>query len=224
MIALAFALLLAADASAADPLAKVPASLRTGPEGKALTGDQTKKLAKGEILVALMETPGNPVKKGVAVAVVDAEPAKVFATCGDYEGFPEFMPYVVKTTVDSREGKTATVSYFLEFPLNIGNRNYQLNLVDGTRPVDGLDIYASDWTYTGKGNITDTSGSWEIAPWGDGTKSLVRYTVFTDPGGSFPNWVKNAAASTAIPKVIKSVRARVASPKAKAPVAQQASK
>lgn len=218
MIALAFVTLLAA--ANADPYSKVPASLAVGPEGKALDDSQKKKLAKGDILVELIDTPDNPVKKGVAVAVVDAPPAKVFATCGDYEHFPDFMPYVVKTAVDEREGNKTTVSYWLEFPLNIGNRNYQLALVDGKRAVDGIEIYASDWTYTGKGNIKDTTGSWEIAPYGDGSKSLVRYTVFTDPGGSFPNWVKNAAASTAIPKVLKAVRTRVASKNAKEPPAE----
>lgn len=206
-----------------DPLAGVPASLRVGPSGKPLQAEDVARLGKGEILTALIDDPGNPVKKGVAVAVVDATPEAVFATVGDYEHFTDFMPYIDKAVVDKREGHTSTVSYWLSFPLNIGNRHYQLEVVDGKRAVDGVVVYASDWKYTGTGNITDTTGSWEIAPWGDGKRSFVRYVCFTDPGGSLPTWMKNMAASSAIPKVLKAVRARVASPKAKAFVPVQTS-
>lgn len=215
----AAAILLSASGSpavAADPLAGVPVSLRVGPAGKALQADEVVRLGKGEILAALIDDPANPVKKGVAIGVVDAPPEKVFATVGDYEHFTDFMPYIQKAVVDKRDGPTSTVSYWLAFPLNIGNRHYQLEVVDRKRTVDGVAIYASDWKYTGTGNITDTTGSWEIAPWGDGKKSFVRYVCYTDPGGSLPTWMKNMAASSALPKVMKAVRNRVASPQAKA--------
>lgn len=214
----------------ADLLSKVPSSLRVDPEGKAIDPSEMSKLKNGGVLSALIDIPDNPVKKGVAVGIVDATPGKVFATIGDYEHFKDFMPYVTKTVVDSQEAYSETgrpslskakVSYWLEFPLNIGNRNYQLELVDGPKLVDGLPVYASEWTYTKVGNLVDTSGSWMIAPWGDGSKSLVRYTVFTDPGGSFPTWVKNMAASSAIPKVIAAVKKRVASKDAAKAAADQ---
>lgn len=205
-----------AAAQAADPLARVPPSLRVGPTGKPLQADEIARLGKGEILTALLDDPQNPVKKGVAVAVVDAPPPKVFATVGDYEHFADFMPYIDKVVIDGRDGALSTVSYWLKFPLNIGNRQYQLRVKDGTREVDGVSIHASDWTYTGVGNIKDTTGSWEIAPFVDGTRSFVRYVCFTDPGGSLPTWMKNMAASSALPKVMKAVRTRVASPQAKA--------
>jgi hypothetical protein len=210
-------------ALAQDPLAGVPPSLRVGPTGKALQKDEIARLGKGEILTALIDDPANPVKKGVAVGVVDGPPEKVFATVGDYEHFTDFMPYIEKAVVDKRDGRTSTVSYWLAFPLNIGNRHYQLEVTDGQRAVDGVHVYASDWKYTGTGNITDTTGSWEISPWGDGKRSFVRYVCFTDPGGSLPTWVKNMAASSALPKVMKAVRSRVASPQARAYVPTPAS-
>ncbi len=215
-------LLLAADpapASTAKPHEKVPVSLRVDAAGKALDEAAFAKLAKGDVLVKLIDNADNPVKKGVAIGVVDAPPEKVYATIGDYENFKDFMPYVVKTVVDERTPEKNTVSYWLEFPMNVGNRNYQLELVDGKKTVDGIEILASDWKYTGKGNIIGTTGSWELSPWGEG-KTLARYTVFTDPGGSFPTWIKNKAAETAMPKVINAVRKRVASPEAKKPAAK----
>lgn len=212
-------LLLAAAPAAANekayPEDAVPLSLKKGPTGEDLTAHEVNRLKKGNVLHALIDVDENPVKKGVAIAVIDAPPAKVFATIGDYENFKDFMPYVAKTKVDAREGNVTTVSYWLEFPLGLSGRNYQLELTDGKKTVDGMEIYASDWKYTGKGNIIDTTGSWELSPWGDGTKTLARYTVFTDPGGSFPTWIKNKAAATALPKVLEAVRDRVKSPKAK---------
>ena len=203
---------------APDKLAHVPSSWRVGPEGTPLDASALKTLDGGDILSALIEIPGNPVKKGVAIGIVDGSPAKVLATCSDFEHFPEFMPYIAKITVDERKDRTATVSYWLEFPLGIGNRNYQLALSMAAKEIDGEKVYASEWTYTGKGNIKDTTGSWEIAPYGDGTRSFVRYTVVTDPGGSLPNWAKNKAASVALPKVVKRVQDRVKSKDAAKPV------
>lgn len=196
-----------------SPEDAVPLSLKKGPTGENLTAKELKKLKEGDVLYALIDNEDNPVKKGVAVAVVEAPPAKVFATIGDYENFKDFMPYVAKTKVDSREPPVTTVSYWLEFPLGLSGRNYQLKLTDGTKQVDGVKVWVSDWVYTGKGNIIDTTGSWEISPWGK-DHSLARYTVFTDPGGSFPTWIKNKAAGVALPKVLNAVRDRVKSPKA----------
>ena len=207
-----------AAAKPAKPIDAVPASLRTDPRGEPLDHDETSQLTDGDVLTALIEVENNPVKKGVAVGIVDAPPAKVFATIGDYPNFKDFMPYVHQTTVDEKDDSTTTVSYVLKFPMGLGGRNYQLKLTDGKTKVDGVDIYRCEWIYTGKGNIVDTTGTWEVAPFGDGTKSFVRYTVFTDPGGNFPNWIKNKASSMALPSVIEAVRDRVKSDKAAPPV------
>ena len=204
---------------AAYPEDAVPLSMRKGPAGDGFTAEDLEELKEGEVLHALIDNEDNPVKKGVALAVIDAEPAKVFATIGDYENFKDFMPYVAKTKVDERAGNETTVSYWLEFPLGLSGRNYQLKLTDGIRMVEGVKVYVSEWFYTGKGNIKDTTGSWEITPWGKG-KSLARYTVFTDPGGRFPTWIKNRAAATALPKVLEAVRDRVKSKDAKAAPAE----
>ena len=224
-IAFVAALLLAVPAVAGDadltvyPEDAVPPSLKLGPAGKSLTAAELKDLKDGEILTALIDVPSNPVKKGIGVAVVDAKPAKVFAQLGDYANLKDFMPYVKKTTVDAVEGNVTTVSFVLEFPLGLAGRNYQLKLTDGPKEYDGVKVLVSEWVYTGKGNIIDTTGQWELAPWGT-DKTLVRYTVFTDPGGSFPNWIKNKASKTALTNVITAVRDRVKSKDAKEPPAE----
>ena len=208
---------LAGPAFAIDPSPEdtVPLSLKKGPTGESLTATDLKALKKMDVLWALIEIPDNPVKKGVAIAVIDAPPAKVFATLGDYENIKDFMPYVAKTVVDERAPPVTTVSFWLEFPLGLSGRNYQLKLTDVSREIDGVQCHVSEWVYTGKGNIIDTTGGWEICPWGK-EQSLARYTVFTDPGGSFPTWIKNKAAGTALPKVLEAVRTRVKSPQARA--------
>lgn len=197
----------------------VPLSLKKGPKGDALTSDELKQLKRGDVVWALIDNADNPVKKGVAIAVIDAKPENVFATLGDYENLKDFMPYVTKTTVDERDGNVTTVSFVLSFPLGISGRNYQLKLTDAPKTIDGVKVYVSEWVYTGKGNIIDTTGAWEISPWGK-DKTLARYTVFTDPGGSFPNWVKNKATGTAMGNVLNAVRERVKSPDARKPPAE----
>jgi hypothetical protein len=209
--------LLAVNAAAPAPLESVPVSLRTNAAGTPLTTTEIAQLESGEVLSTLIEVAGSPVKEGVGILVIDALPAKTFATVTDYEHGPEYLPYVATASVERPEGKIS-LSQSLEFPFGVGNRHYTVNVVELTKLIDGVRVLEQNWTYAGVGNIKDTSGSWQICPWGP-TRTFLRYTVNTDPGGSLPNWVKNSASKIALPKLLKAIRARIVSPKARAAVA-----
>ena len=179
-------------------------------DGKPLSSRDRATLERGELLVQLTAVEGSNVKRAVAVALVDAAPEAVFAVLTDYGNFTRFMPYCEKVEVRKTEADKSTVYFSLDFPWPIGDRHYVLNLTDRKQDVDGQPVYTSSWTYEPKsGNINDATGSWEVRAY-DARRSYVRYTVFTDPGGSIPNWANNAATEVAVPKVINGLRARVA--------------
>lgn len=179
------------------------------PDGKPLNAKGRTELEKGDIFVNLTAIAGSAVKKSVAVALVDAPPESVFAALSDYPNFPAFMPYCKTVTVRKKEGNRSTVYFKLDFPWPIGDRHYELDLVDKQHEIAGKPVYTSTWTYVpGSGNINDSYGSWEVRAY-DATRSFVRYTVFTDPGGTIPNWANNMATEVAVPKVIHGLRKRV---------------
>lgn len=55
------------------------------------------RLAAGEIIVHSAEVPGSAVKKGEAIGVVDASPARVWEVVTDANNFQEFLPRMVRS-------------------------------------------------------------------------------------------------------------------------------
>ena len=181
------------------------------PDGQPIDGNDRKKLESGELVIQLTEVSGTGTKKAVSVGLVNGSPETVIDVLTDYDNFTTFMPYCETVRVQKQEGERSSVYFSLDFPWPIGDRHYVLDLVKQRHDISGLVVYMSEWTYEkGSGNINDSTGSWEVRAYDD-TRAFVRYTVFTDPGGSIPDWAKNAATEIAIPKVFKGLRSRVES-------------
>ncbi|GMV92396.1 MAG: hypothetical protein AMXMBFR82_21740 [Candidatus Hydrogenedentota bacterium] len=187
-----------------------PAIEIAAPDGSPLTDEQRGSLDNGEILVHLSEVADSAVKKATAIAVIDATPDQVIRVLTDYESFPEFMPYCKEVRIDFKDKDRTRARYELDFPWPIGDRHYVLELKSGSESRGDVTVFVNRWTYVpDSGNINDTYGSWEVFLEGP-DRSLVRYTVFTDPGGRVPGWAANVATNVAVPGVIEGVRTRVA--------------
>ena len=197
--------------AAPSVLDEVPAALRTGPTGQPLDAEQSQALLARKTLSQLVDaTDGGP-RPGVAISIIDAPPADVFRVLRDYPHFQDFMPYIKRVNIDEHAGNRWLVSYVVRGPMGIGNRDYQLEVFDEKETVSGLEVLVSRFSFTGKGNIKDTRGTWHLVPINGGRSSFVRYLVRTDPGGSFPGWMKNKIASSGLARVVEAVRKRVAS-------------
>lgn len=197
-------------AAMAMAMAELPAEYTKGPDGAALTEEDYEALEKLKILVHLKEVPGQAVKRARALALLDASPEAVFKVLRDFNTFENFIPYCKEVNVEHQEKDRYRVRFVLDLPWPLGNRHYVLNLVDRHETVEGKPVLVSEWTYIqGSGNINDTYGSWEMLAYGK-DRTLVRYTVFTDPGGKLPTWVRNFSTTIAVPKVIKGLRKEVA--------------
>jgi ribosome-associated toxin RatA of RatAB toxin-antitoxin module len=188
---------------------EVPASLRVDPASVPLSVAQRGDLDARKILAQLVDDHGPEPWPSVAVALIDATPAEVFAVLRDYPNFPSFMPYVSSATIDEHAGKRWVVSYVIKGPLGIGDRHYQMEVFDESEVLDGTTVLISRFVYTGKGDIRTTSGTWHLVPIWGGHTTFVRYEARTDPGGSFTTWLKRKIAVAGLPKVIAAVRKRV---------------
>lgn len=200
------------------------------------TPDQWAVLKKGEIIKWLEKVKGTEVKKGVAVGIVNAPSRDVWAVIHDNNNFIHFMPRLLEsilvdpdaidqakalkfdyTTGDPKElvqflkkhqvdKMTDTTAYFfslLSVPWPATNRWYIIKLEDFV--TSGR--WYQHWTYV-MGNLKTNDGSWELIPL-DNDRTLVTYTVFSDPGGMIPDWIINAGTNQTLPDVIRAVRKRV---------------
>ncbi len=197
---------------------------------------QWKMLKKGEVVKWLEPVKGTEVKKGVAIGIVNASPEDIWAVLHQNNDFKAFMPRTIESilvdpsaipgavalkfdhnTPDPKalikylrqhraEKMTGTTGYFfslLNMPWPLVNRWYIIKLEDFV--TSGR--WFQHWTMV-MGNVKTNNGSWELVPLDKG-RTLVTYTLFTDPGGSVPDFLINLGTNVTLPGVIEAVRKRV---------------
>jgi carbon monoxide dehydrogenase subunit G len=143
-------------------------------------GDE-KKLGKGEILFT-METPS---KDSLPVfqtrGVVDCPPAEVWKVINDYDNLAAIMPGIVEGRVEKVEGN---VVYFYE--------KDHVPVVEDTwyllRCVHDDDNFRKTMSMV-DGSVKSLEAEWALKPFGEG-KTLVQYTLQSDPGFYVPKWVQ----------------------------------
>ena len=199
------------NATAADPpkhVNKHPTFTPTPPDrieaegrkklGKApkLSKEEMKELVKGEVIVReVVADSTDEAKRFEAIGTIDAPPAKVAAFLKNYKDYPKYMPHMEK--IDFKwNGNMATVEQTLKIAFS--TIWYKLNLRH-------YEPYYIEWEYV-YGDIKTTRGFYKFFPYKKGTKTLVQYSVFTDPGLPVPQFVLDMLTKNSLPDVLRAVR------------------
>ncbi len=189
-------------------------------------------LAEGEILVLKLDGGDRNLISGRAVGVVDASIDTVWAVLSDYNNYQQFMPrldvtYMVERGVMdefsmnedwTRSQFESLLSRYRTDELQ-GDGLYFYNVLDIPFPMADLwfllkmvrnpKLYRFSWTMV-YGNMLMNEGSWELMPYStDDSKTLVSYTIFSDPGVYIPNFLESLALRRTLPDTIKNLRERV---------------
>lgn len=185
------------------------------------------------------EKKGSETGEVLMVGVIDGPPSKYFSVVGDYENFPQFMPYMqyVKLLRSEKVNENRTDNYvffYFDTPI-VSTRFYTLKLQDEKNYNGKPDTFRSYWTLEKQGPNRKTpldpdiaphvkggskaietafnEGYWLFEPIDGGKKTKVTYYVWTNPGGSIPDWIANKANTIALPKLMKAIKQRVKDPK-----------
>ena len=169
----------------------------------------------GDLIVYNRPHKDSSIQEYKAVGLIDAPPAAVKAVIEDTDEFPHFMPYVIEARVISRKPDLRITYQRISAPL-VGDRDYTIQIRGETLlGADGGTSYCNKWkaanelgpaAKSGVVRIKMNEGSWLLEPAGDGRQTHATYNIFSDPGGSLPAMVVNAANKTAIPKVFNAIR------------------
>ncbi|MCU0695967.1 MAG: hypothetical protein MUC96_05510 [Myxococcaceae bacterium] len=173
------------------------------------------KLLAGEILVRDAVPTGGKGVASYSFGVVDAPSDEIWAIISNCKLFFQFMPRVKKSWVKTEPGvgEICHVELTMPFPLpDLWS--------DSSHEVreEPKGHYLRAWKMV-RGTYHRNDGSWTIVPFGDGTKSLVVYTVDTDPKMAVPNGLIRLGQNTSLPEVIIRIRQRVTALRAAAPAA-----
>jgi hypothetical protein len=156
---------------------------------------------------------GSPIKEFKAIGDVDAPNRVVYAVIGDFEKYPQFMPYTVECRLIKREGD-AIVGYQRLSPKIVADRDYTLRVRSKSWPVaDGM-TYMNWWTPAnelgpaekpGVVRVKICEGGWLLEPQGpDETRAT--YSVYTDTGGLIPSFLANRVSQVGIVRLFEAVR------------------
>lgn len=173
------------------------------------------RVSESQVTMVDVSRPNTPGKSFAAATVIAAPLAKICATLQDYSGYPAFMPNTESARVSASAADHKLVDMTLKLPMG-KVKKYRLKMAAQTTaqrcqlswklvPWEGLKQEET---------IADTSGAWILTPAADPARTVVSYSVYTDPG-PVPmglGWVVDSMSKDSIPKMIDALRARVAQP------------
>jgi len=197
------------------------------PGGNASAADDgwTVSTRSPEVVVYERARKGSALQEFKAVGVFDAPPEAVKRVIDDVAEYPHFMPYVLEARVISHDGANS-VSYQRISPPVVSDLDYTVHVTCETRPGPGGTCFCNRWEASnelgppekkGIKRVKVTEGSWLLEPEDEGRKTRATYMIFSDSGGSLPNFLKNTASRTAIPKLFKAIEKQAQLPKYRKP-------
>lgn len=156
---------------------------------------------------------GSDIKEIRAVGVIDAPHWVVKNVVDDVGRYKEFMPHTKESKVLRREGGALITYQQIDAPV-VSNRDYTLRQQDQSRRLpDGRIAYKKAWSLAnhlgpppqdGVVRVEVNEGYWLLEDV-DGKKTAATYYLHTNPGGSLPGFVVNAANTRAIPDLFKAI-------------------
>lgn len=184
----------------------------TGPR---VSDAEIKRLDSGEVLTRELAPTGGKGVGAVAFGVVEAPSDEVWPVLRDCQHFWQFMPRTKKSWVKDEPGVGPICHVELKLPFPLPDLWSDTTAIVREEPKGH---YSRVWTMV-RGTYHRNDGSWTLIPWGDGSKSLVVYTVDSDPKMAVPDPLIRMGQAGSLPEVVTQIRKRVQQLRASAPTA-----
>ncbi|MGV3621942.1 MAG: SRPBCC family protein [Archangium sp.] len=172
-------------------------------EAPKLTDAEKKKLDAGEMVLHDKKPTDNKGVAAISMGVIDATTAEVWPIVKECQHFSKFMPRTKKSELIEENGeKLCAVELQMPWPI------INLTAVSRSALTEQGSMYRREWSLV-RGTYHRNQGSWLLVPWGDeGKKTLVVYTIDSDPAVIIPDGILRAAQTGSLPEVFKSIRKR----------------
>lgn len=173
----------------------VNAAILSFPDSK---GDIVKN--ENNMIIRLISSDNSSIKTAEAVFTVDQTPENCFNVVYNIESYPDFMPNITGTKLISKSEKGKI--YDFVFEIAFMDIEYTLLIKDSIIN----DEYTMNWSFV-KGEIKESSGSWNIKPDpSDSNLSVIYYRTFLDPGSFLPDWIVSKLTARSIPDMVEAIR------------------
>jgi ribosome-associated toxin RatA of RatAB toxin-antitoxin module len=172
-----------------------------GPAGAA--GEQAR-LERGEVVVSTAPSPAGPGQpRGVQAAILlDAPVATVWDVMVDCPRAPEFVPGMRECRVLEHAADHETIRHRVKVSALLPEVTYVFR-------ADYRKHETIDFVRTG-GDLKEMEGHWTLTALDGGRRTLVRYSVYLDPGFLVPQWAVRRSLRHDLPELLRALRRRVA--------------
>lgn len=158
-----------------------------------LSSQSGERLDRGEVQVRLDPVPGSGIREGVATAVIDFPPERVFRAIADLEHWDEWVPFLAEADAVVLPGGEIESAQRLELPGFLGTRRFRVYAQVMKPGAAGPRRWSVAWSYVpGSGNIAAQRGAWTLVEHAPG-RTLATCRLYTDPGGFAPASAMNSA-------------------------------
>ena len=167
------------------------------------------------VLVERRREPGSPFYEVRASTHSPFLPAVIFATLWKHEEYVEFVPYLKKLEILEQSAHAKVIYEQIKMPFLVSDRDYTVKITEEHDTTNGV-IQIRVEAVPDEGppeqpnyvRVKHIRGGWTLAPTPDGG-SDVTYVIATNPGGTIPVWIINAAQKEATPNLLKAMLQRV---------------
>ena len=172
-----------------------------------------RKLTETEVALADVSLPGAPGKSFVAATIIAAPLQQLCALVQDYQAYPAFMPNTQSTKVSQAGAGFTDIDVTLKLPMG-KIKKYRLRMEPKTSAESCVVAWKlAPWAgLKQEETIAATTGSWQFLPGPISGKTVVKYTVYTDPG-PIPfgaGWIVDSLSKDSIPHTLEALRKRIA--------------
>ena len=170
-------------------------------------------LSDSAVALADVSQPGSAGKSFIAATIINAPVQELCTLIQNYEAYPGFMPNTQSTKVSQHGPSFSVIDVVLKLPLG-KIKKYRLRM----EPKASAESCTVAWKLVPwqglkqEETITDTTGSWQLTRGAAAGKTIVKYTVYTDPG-PIPfgaGWIVDSFSKDSIPQTREALRKRAA--------------
>jgi len=171
-----------------------------------LSTETIRRLSRGELIIDTLPRGRGQVPEVQVLAVVEAEPGRLWRIIDQVGQYSRFMPSVKASEEVSREGDVVRARVTVDMPFPLKNLT---SVTEGIHTVVEGESYVRQWTLV-EGDYLENSGSWILVPFeGDPARTLVEYRLLAQPKIRIPQRLQGLAQKKAIPRLIKRLREQV---------------
>jgi ribosome-associated toxin RatA of RatAB toxin-antitoxin module len=158
------------------------------------------RLSRGEVVVST-DPAGRSHRTVQAAILLDAPAERIWDVMVDCEGAPEFVPGLRECTVVERGDGWEVLQHRVRISSLLPQVTYRFRAT--YRRPERIDFVRI------RGDLKAMEGSWTLVPVEDGRRTVVRYSVYLDPGFLAPQWLVRQALRHDLPELLRALRRRV---------------